>query len=81
MPPILNEEVADETSTLGFQELDTIGMERKLGELTPTEEFVAMLRVLVCANNFLAKVELEDPGRGGEVKLEALDVGRLRNLS
>ena len=27
------------------QELDTLGMERKLGELTPTEEFVAMLRV------------------------------------
>lgn len=60
------------TSTC-MKELDTLGMERKLGELTPTEEFVAMLRVLVCANNFMAKVELEDPGRGGEVKLEAMD--------
>ena len=30
-------------------------------------------QVLVCANNFMAKVELEDPGRGGEVKLEAMD--------
>lgn len=25
-------------------------------------------QVLVCANNFLAKVELEDPGRGGEAQ-------------
>eukprot|EP00434_Breviolum_minutum_P046781 symbB.v1.2.043023.t1/scaffold11962.1/size1159/1 len=51
-----------------MRELDTLAMEKKLGELTPTEEFVAMLRVLVCANNFLAKVELEDPGRGGEAQ-------------
>jgi len=34
-------------------------------------------QVLVCANNFMAKVELEDPGRGGEVKLEAMDVRSL----
>lgn len=27
------------------EELDTLAMEKKLGELTPTEEFVAMLRV------------------------------------
>ncbi|CAK9059480.1 unnamed protein product [Durusdinium trenchii] len=61
------------TSTC-MRELDTIAMEKKLGELTPSEEFIAMLRVLICANNFMARVELEDPGRGGEVKLEAMDV-------
>lgn len=60
------------TSTC-MRELDTIAMEKKLGELTPSEEFIAMLRVLICANNFMARVELEDPGRGGEVKLEAMD--------
>ena len=29
----------------------------------------------------MAKVELEDPGRGGEVKLEAMDVGGLSGES
>ncbi|CAK9000836.1 Hypothetical protein (Fragment) [Durusdinium trenchii] len=57
------------TSTC-MRELDTIAMEKKLGELTPSEEFIAMLRVLICANNFMARVELEDPGRGGEARGE-----------
>ena len=38
------------------EELDTLAMEKKLGELTPTEEFVAMLRVSlkqVCGLGYL----------------------------
>lgn len=28
------------------------------------------MEVLICANNFMARVELEDPGRGGEARGE-----------
>ncbi|CAE7598080.1 unnamed protein product [Symbiodinium sp. CCMP2592] len=63
-----------------LRDLDTSGMERRLAEMTPTEEFISMLRVLIAANNFTAKVELEDPGRGGEVKLEAMDTSYVNLL-
>eukprot|EP00931_Biecheleriopsis_adriatica_P096456 TRINITY_DN7010_c0_g1_i1.p1 TRINITY_DN7010_c0_g1~~TRINITY_DN7010_c0_g1_i1.p1 ORF type:complete len:5389 (-),score=1202.56 TRINITY_DN7010_c0_g1_i1:94-16260(-) len=69
---ISNRITLNKLTSTAMKVLDCEDMEAK-GSFTDVQEFTALLRVLIMNNTFLAKVELQDPGRGGEVKLEPLD--------
>eukprot|EP00930_Biecheleria_cincta_P042926 TRINITY_DN29538_c0_g1_i1.p1 TRINITY_DN29538_c0_g1~~TRINITY_DN29538_c0_g1_i1.p1 ORF type:complete len:5332 (-),score=1004.55 TRINITY_DN29538_c0_g1_i1:66-16061(-) len=59
--------------------LDCEDIEKKQ-VISDVAEFTALLRVLIMTNTFHAKVELEDPGRGGEVKVDPIDVTHIKLL-
>ncbi|CAE8591234.1 unnamed protein product, partial [Polarella glacialis] len=56
-----------------MKSLDCEAMEENTNQMSNIAEFTALLRVLVMANTFLGRVQQEDGGRGGEVKIERID--------